>query len=158
MSRYDDLRRMREATACTHKSRLFGNRWLPQTTRADRAGSSGNLPPPSAPAEKSTGCRDQAGQASTGDGARDGSPMRCLKKKKRADRRGRPARSGDELTTTASCQGEKATACQDPGRAGASNSAERRRVKAIRQKYNRDPNGGLAVGPRRSGLSFELCG
>ena len=81
MSRYDDLRRMREATACTHKSRLFGNRWLPQTTRADRAGSSGNLPPPSAPAEKSTGCRDQAGQASTGDGARDGSPMRCLKKK-----------------------------------------------------------------------------
>jgi len=113
MSRYDDLRRMREATACTHKSRLFGNRWLPQTTRADRAGSSGNLPPPSAPAEKSTGCRDQAGQASTGDGARDGSPMRCLKKKKRADRRGRPARSGDELTTTASCQGEKATACQD---------------------------------------------
>jgi hypothetical protein len=34
------------------------------------------------------------------------------KEKKRADRRGRPARSGDELTTTASCQGEKATTCQ----------------------------------------------
>ena len=29
---------------------------------------------------------------------------------------------------------------------------ERRRVKAVRQKYNRDPNGGFAVGPRRSGL------
>jgi hypothetical protein len=50
MSRYDDLRRMREATACTHKSRLFGNRWLPQTTCADGPGSSGNLPPPSPPA------------------------------------------------------------------------------------------------------------
>src|SRR5262245_44192967 len=54
-------------------------------------------------------------------GTRNGSPMRYLKQK-RADRRGRPARSGDELTTTASCQGEKATACQD----------QRRRVKAIR--------------------------
>ena len=29
---------------------------------------------------------------------------------------------------------------------------ERRRLKAIRQKYNRDPNGGLAMGLRRSGL------
>src|SRR5262249_50531381 len=38
------------------------------------------------------------------------------KEKKRADRRGRPARSRDELTTTASCQGEKATACQDQAR------------------------------------------
>src|SRR5262245_32208645 len=38
------------------------------------------------------------------------------KEKKRADRRGRPARSGDELTTTASCQGEKATASQDQAR------------------------------------------
>src|SRR5262249_33651717 len=38
------------------------------------------------------------------------------KEKKGADRRGRPARSGDELTTTASCQGEKATACQDQRR------------------------------------------
>jgi len=39
--------------------------------------------------------------------------MSAISEKKRADRRGRPARSGDELTTTASCQGEKATACQD---------------------------------------------
>src|SRR5258708_264731 len=38
--------------ARTHKSRLFGNRWLPQTTCADYAGSSGRLPPPSPPAEK----------------------------------------------------------------------------------------------------------
>jgi len=30
-----------------------------------------------------------------------------------------------------------------------------RRLKAIRQKYNRDPNGGLAVGPRRRGLYYE---
>src|SRR5262249_55709181 len=36
--------------------------------------------------------------------------------KKRAERSGRPARSGDELTRTASCQGEKATACQDQAR------------------------------------------
>src|SRR5262252_5312531 len=40
-------------------------------------------------------------------------PHAMPKEKKRAARRGRPARSGDELTTTASCQGEKATACQD---------------------------------------------
>src|SRR5262245_11866958 len=76
-------------------------------------GSLGGPLPPSPPAEKATARQDQTGQASTGDGAGDGSPMRCLKKKKRADRRGRPARSGDELTTTASCQGKKATACQD---------------------------------------------
>src|SRR6266566_3553727 len=42
-----------------HKSRLFGNRWLPQTTYADCAGSSGDLPPPSPPAEKTTARQDQ---------------------------------------------------------------------------------------------------
>src|SRR5438105_11234567 len=36
------------------KSRLFGNRWLPQTTCANNAGSSGDLLPPSPPAEKTT--------------------------------------------------------------------------------------------------------
>jgi hypothetical protein len=39
----------RTAKACTHKSRLFRNRWLPQTTCA---GSSGDLPPPSPPADE----------------------------------------------------------------------------------------------------------
>jgi hypothetical protein len=45
------------------------------------AESSGAFPPPSPPDEKATARQDQAGQASTGDGAGDGSPMRCLKKK-----------------------------------------------------------------------------
>jgi hypothetical protein len=40
------------------KSRLFGNRWLPQTTCADCAGSSGGLLPPSPPAEKATASKD----------------------------------------------------------------------------------------------------
>src|SRR5262245_25890673 len=55
--------------ACTHKSRLFGNRWLPQTTwRLRRRMVSGDLPPPSPPAEKATAGQDhQTGQASTGD-------------------------------------------------------------------------------------------
>jgi hypothetical protein len=40
---------------CTHESRLFGNRWPPQTTCADcAAGSSGDLLPPSPPAEQTT--------------------------------------------------------------------------------------------------------
>jgi hypothetical protein len=43
--------------ALTHKSRLFGNRWLPQTTYA---GCSGDLLPPSPPAEKATARQDQA--------------------------------------------------------------------------------------------------
>src|SRR5262249_11419006 len=51
------------------KSPFFGNRWLPQTTCADCAGSSGDLLPPSPPAEKTH--QDQAGEASTGDGAGD---------------------------------------------------------------------------------------
>jgi len=39
--------------ACTHKSRLLGSRWLPQTTCANRAaGSSGRFLPPSPPGEK----------------------------------------------------------------------------------------------------------
>src|SRR5262245_58787309 len=67
---------MRLATACTHKSRLFGNRWLPQTTCADCAGSSGDLPPPSPPAEKTTARQDQAGKTSTGDGSGDGNRAR----------------------------------------------------------------------------------
>src|SRR6516164_7789829 len=53
------------------KSRLFGNRWLPQTTCADCARCSGDLPPPSPPAEKATACQNQAGQSRTGDGAGD---------------------------------------------------------------------------------------
>jgi len=36
------------------------------------AGSSGDLPPPSPPGEKATTSKDQAGQASTDDGAGDG--------------------------------------------------------------------------------------
>ena len=44
--------RARGLRACTHKSRLFGNRWLPQMTCADCAGSSGDLLPPSPPAQK----------------------------------------------------------------------------------------------------------
>src|SRR5262249_10333421 len=45
---------------------------LPQTTYEHCAGSSGDLLPPSPPAEKATAREDQAGQASTGDGAGDG--------------------------------------------------------------------------------------
>src|SRR5262249_54440484 len=44
-----------------------------QTTCADCAGSSGDLPPPSPPAEKATASEDQAWKASTGDRAGDGS-------------------------------------------------------------------------------------
>jgi len=51
---------------------LFGNRWLPQTTGEGCVGSSGVLLPPSPPAETTTTCQDQAGRASTGDGAGDG--------------------------------------------------------------------------------------
>jgi hypothetical protein len=51
----------------------LGKRWLPQTTCADCAGSSGDLPPPSPPAEKATTCEDQTRQSCTGDGARDSS-------------------------------------------------------------------------------------
>jgi hypothetical protein len=40
--------------ARTHKLRLFGNRWLPQTTCADCAGISGDLLPPSQPTERAT--------------------------------------------------------------------------------------------------------
>ena len=50
------------ARARTHKSRLFGNRWLPQTTCADCAGSSGDLLPPSPPGEKSTASGNQPRQ------------------------------------------------------------------------------------------------
>jgi len=52
--------------ACTDESRLFGNRWLPQTN----AGCSGGSLPPSPPAEKATARQDQAGQSSTNDGSR----------------------------------------------------------------------------------------
>ena len=113
MSRYDDLRRMREATACTHKSRLFGNRWLPRATSVEglkvndglididggfkncldsfvadvsvcrrlngfwarlpyhirlQLRFSGDLPPPSPPAEKATACQDQTGKSAMGRG------------------------------------------------------------------------------------------
>jgi hypothetical protein len=50
---------------CPHKSRLFGNRWLPQTTCAGCAGSSGNLLPPSPPAEKASARQDKIRKAST---------------------------------------------------------------------------------------------
>jgi hypothetical protein len=59
-----------QARPCTHQSRLFTNRWLPQTTCA-LGRCSGGLLPPSPPAEKATACQDQAGQSSTRDGARD---------------------------------------------------------------------------------------
>jgi hypothetical protein len=46
------------------------HRWLPQTTCADcAAGSSGDLPPPSPPAEQATARQDQARQPGTCDGA-----------------------------------------------------------------------------------------
>src|SRR6516225_11366979 len=50
---------------------VSGNRWLPRTTCVGcAAGCSGAfLPPPSPPAEKATARQDQAGKASTGDGA-----------------------------------------------------------------------------------------
>jgi len=48
-----------------------GNRWLPQTTCADCAGSSGDLLPPSPPGEKATARQDQSGQSGTDDGAGD---------------------------------------------------------------------------------------
>jgi len=47
---------------------LFSNRWLPQTN----AGSSGDLLPPSPPAEKATASQDQAGQPGTRDGTGSG--------------------------------------------------------------------------------------
>src|SRR5262245_16218868 len=50
------------------ESRLFGNRWHPQTTCAGCVESSGNLLPPSPPAEKATASQDQAGKSGTGDG------------------------------------------------------------------------------------------
>ena len=56
--------------ACTHKSRLFWQSLA--ATNAHSAGSSGDLLPPSPPAEKATARQDQAGQASTGDGAGNG--------------------------------------------------------------------------------------
>jgi hypothetical protein len=51
------------------KSRLLGNRWLPQTMCADCAVSSGDPLPPSPPAEKANARKDQARQSGTSDGA-----------------------------------------------------------------------------------------
>ena len=48
----------------------FGNRQAPQKGYGC-TGSSGNLPPPSPPAEKATAREDQAGKASADDGTRD---------------------------------------------------------------------------------------
>src|SRR5262249_48919109 len=45
---------------------------LPQTTRADYVGCSGDLLPPSPPAEKATARQDQARKSGTGDGAWNG--------------------------------------------------------------------------------------
>jgi len=47
---------------------LFDNRWLPQSTRARCAGSSGDFLPPSPPSEKSAARQDQARQSGTNDG------------------------------------------------------------------------------------------
>src|SRR5262249_12662845 len=59
--------------ACTHKSRLLGNRWLPQTTCTGCARDvSGDLLPPSPPAEKATTSEDQTRQSGTGDRDRNG--------------------------------------------------------------------------------------
>jgi hypothetical protein len=44
---------------------------LPQTTCADCVESLGDLLPPSPPAEQASARQDQAGQTSTGDGARN---------------------------------------------------------------------------------------
>jgi hypothetical protein len=48
----------------THKSRLLGNRWLPQNV----CGAS-DLLPPSPPAEKATARQDQTGETGTDKGA-----------------------------------------------------------------------------------------
>src|SRR5215831_7848162 len=48
----------------------FYNRWLPNNV-CGCAGCSGDLPPPSPPAEEATARQDQAGQSRTGDGAGD---------------------------------------------------------------------------------------
>jgi hypothetical protein len=98
---------------CTHKSRWFGNRWLPQTTCAGCAGCSGGLLPPSPPAEKSTARQDQARQSSADDGAGYGRGFwgkrtcRYAKNCKRGDG-GRRAPWGDAgaayWTASVSCQ------------------------------------------------------
>jgi hypothetical protein len=48
---------------------------MPQTTRADCAGSSGDLLPPSPLAEKTTARQEQAGQTSADDGAGTATPV-----------------------------------------------------------------------------------
>src|ERR1700750_2654971 len=63
-------KRMWVAASC----RLFGNRWLPQTTCSSCAGCSGGLLPPSPPAEKASARQDKAGKASTGDGRGNAHP------------------------------------------------------------------------------------
>src|SRR6516165_1907794 len=53
------------------KSRLLGNRSLPQTTCANNSASSGDLLPPSPPAEKATASKDQARESCIDDGTGD---------------------------------------------------------------------------------------
>src|SRR5262249_32050573 len=58
--------------ACTRRSRLFGNRWLPQTTWCELlASSSGDFLTASPPGEKATACQDQAGQPRPDNGTGD---------------------------------------------------------------------------------------
>ena len=53
------------------RAEVSGNRWLPRTTCVGcAAGCSGAFLPSSPPAEKATDSQDQAGEASTCDGAR----------------------------------------------------------------------------------------
>jgi hypothetical protein len=61
MSRYDDLRRVRETKFATTA-----------VTNLPRLVMKSDLLPPSPPAEQSTARQDQAGQSSTGDGTGDG--------------------------------------------------------------------------------------
>jgi hypothetical protein len=59
----------RSAIVDSGYARHIGNRWLLQTTC--NAGSSGDFPPPSPPAEKATASQDQARQSRTSDGTGD---------------------------------------------------------------------------------------
>jgi hypothetical protein len=72
ITRFSKLKRWRMDVAKRRGSkrakvalRLFGYRWLPQTTFA--VGCSGGLLPPSPPAEKTTARQDEAGEISTDD-------------------------------------------------------------------------------------------
>jgi hypothetical protein len=80
------------------KSRLFGNRWLPQTTYADWAGCSGDFLPPSRQEEKNTASQDQAGQSCTDDGS--GDTDRCRKGRISNAQKSEVASRGSEIASS----------------------------------------------------------